>query len=112
MGTRSLFLGLTRQCISEKFAFRLLSSRTLRSEVLEESPNSPENDDLKSRIFKLRLPKRSVTNVLQRWLGEGNQVHISELRNISKELRRAQRYKHALEVLLGCLEIEGKLSKI
>ncbi|XP_034679762.1 pentatricopeptide repeat-containing protein At5g09450, mitochondrial isoform X2 [Vitis riparia] len=98
MGTRSLFLGLTRQCISEKFAFRLLSSRTLRSEVLEESPNSPENDDLKSRIFKLRLPKRSATNVLQRWVGEGNQVHISELRNISKELRRAQRYKHALEI--------------
>lgn len=87
-----------RRGISESFAFRLLSLRTLRSGVLEESENSPEKEDLKCRIFKLRLPKRSATNVLQRWLSEGNQIDISQLRNISRELRRAQRYKHALEV--------------
>ncbi|KAK1302812.1 Pentatricopeptide repeat-containing protein [Acorus calamus] len=54
-------------------------------------------DDMKSRVFRLRLPKRSATNALQRWVDEGREVSLPELRNISKELRRAQRYKHALE---------------
>lgn len=76
------------------------SHGALRSECFDESVNSEETNDLKSRIFRLRLPKRSATNVLQRWTSEGNQVTITELRTISKELRRIQRYKHALEVLL------------
>ncbi|KAG7550059.1 Pentatricopeptide repeat [Arabidopsis thaliana x Arabidopsis arenosa] len=57
-----------------------------------------EKDDLKSRIFRLRLPKRSATTVLEKWVGEGNQITINQLREISKELRRTRRYKHALEV--------------
>ncbi|KAL0728387.1 hypothetical protein Bca4012_024480 [Brassica carinata] len=57
-----------------------------------------ETDDLKSRIFRLRLPKRSATTVLEKWVGEGNQITVSELREISRELRRTRRYKHALEV--------------
>ncbi|GFP86792.1 pentatricopeptide repeat-containing protein at5g09450 mitochondrial, partial [Phtheirospermum japonicum] len=57
-----------------------------------------EKDDLKSRIFRLRLPKRSVTNVLQKWVSEGQKITISDLRSISKDLRKSQRYKHALEV--------------
>lgn len=57
-----------------------------------------ENDDLKSRIFRLRLPKRSVMNVLHRWVSEGRQITMPDLRDISKELRKSQRYKHALEV--------------
>jgi hypothetical protein len=80
------------------FLSRFLSSETQTSEFLEESLNSQENDDLRSRIFRLRLPKRSATNILDRWVGEGNQITISELRQISKELRKFQRYKHALEV--------------
>lgn len=63
--------------------------------------NSKENeDDLKGRIFRLRLPKRSVTNVIDKWVREGNAVSASELRHISKELRKSQRFKHALEVRL------------
>ncbi|KAJ8571132.1 hypothetical protein K7X08_038104 [Anisodus acutangulus] len=31
-----------------------------------------KGDDLKSRIFSLRLPKRSATDVLQRWVSEGH----------------------------------------
>nr|XP_027088132.1 pentatricopeptide repeat-containing protein At5g09450, mitochondrial-like [Coffea arabica] len=66
------------------------------------------NDDLKRRIMRLRLPKRSATNVLHRWVSEGNSITISDLRQISKDLRKSQRYKHALEVpsppfLLLCL---------
>lgn len=60
---------------------------------------SKENeDDLKGRIFRLRLPKRSVTNVIDKWVREGNTVSSSELRHISKELRKSQRFKHALEI--------------
>lgn len=68
------------------------------SELVDDDSNPEESDDLRSRIFRLRLPKRSVTNVLEKWIGEGNRVPASELRQISKELRRHQRYKHALEV--------------
>ncbi|KAJ4911804.1 Pentatricopeptide repeat-containing protein [Raphanus sativus] len=57
-----------------------------------------EKDDLRSRIFRLRLPKRSATTVLEKWVGEGNQITVNELRDISRELRRTRRYKHALEV--------------
>lgn len=75
------------------------SHGALRSESFDESVNYEEFNDLKSRIFQLRLPKRSAIRVLERWTSEGNQVTIAELRNISKELRKIQRYKHALEVL-------------
>lgn len=74
---------------------RLFSSGALSTECVQDSQ---ENDDLKSRIFRVRLPKRSVTNVLQNWVSEGNQITLSELRHISKDLRKSQRYKHALEV--------------
>lgn len=77
---------------------RVLSSSALDGHFLEEAPNSRENDDLKSRIFTLRLPKRSAINVIQKWISEGNQTTGSELRQILKELKKSQRYKHALEV--------------
>lgn len=56
------------------------------------------NDDLKTRIMRLRHPKRSATNVLHRWVSEGNMITISDLRQISKDLLKSQRYKHALEI--------------
>ncbi|KAB5516035.1 hypothetical protein DKX38_026683 [Salix brachista] len=93
MASGSLLLSLSRF---------LSSGGALRSasEFLEEEElNSKENeDDLKGRIFRLRLPKRSVTNVIDKWVREGNAVSASELRHISKELRKSQRFKHALEI--------------
>ncbi|XP_075672635.1 pentatricopeptide repeat-containing protein At5g09450, mitochondrial-like isoform X1 [Castanea sativa] len=78
---------------------RLLCSITLKGDSLTSSRvNDDDDDDLRSRIFRLRLAKRSVTNVIQRWLGEGNQISISDLRHISKDLRKSHRYKHALEI--------------
>ena len=72
----------------------------MNSDLLEEeTPSSVvDGDDLRSRIFRLRLPKRSATNILQKWVLEGNTIVVSELRDISKELRRSERFKHALEV--------------
>ncbi|URE49161.1 PPR repeat [Musa troglodytarum] len=64
---------------------------------VEEEPADPE-DDLRSRVFRLRLPKRSATAALDRWVGEGRAVSSSELRQMAKDLRRSQRYKHALEI--------------
>uniref|UniRef100_A0A6N2LI18 Pentacotripeptide-repeat region of PRORP domain-containing protein n=1 Tax=Salix viminalis TaxID=40686 RepID=A0A6N2LI18_SALVM len=108
MASGSLLLSLSRSklgslCALEKWKpVRFLSSGgALRSasEFLEEEElNSKENeDDLKGRIFRLRLPKRSVTNVIDKWAREGNAVSAYELRHISKELRKSQRFKHALE---------------
>ncbi|ESR34081.1 hypothetical protein CICLE_v10006919mg [Citrus x clementina] len=89
MAARSFFLGLRR----------FLSSGSSQNECLdEETSNSDGKDDLKSRIFRISLPKRSATNVIQRWVSEGNQATVSELRHILKELRKSQRYKHALEI--------------
>ncbi|KAA8545641.1 hypothetical protein F0562_020908 [Nyssa sinensis] len=104
MAVRSIFLTLSRNCRSQRTLIRPLSSSTSTGELpLEKSQNlayeeSDGNDDLKSRIFRLRLPKRSAVNVLQKWVYEGNQITISDLRHISKELRKSQRYKHALEI--------------
>uniref|UniRef100_A0A2P2P274 Pentatricopeptide repeat-containing protein n=1 Tax=Rhizophora mucronata TaxID=61149 RepID=A0A2P2P274_RHIMU len=106
MASRSLFLTLRREIRLihglEKGAFgRFLSSGALQSEAVpEEELGSKENDgdDLKSRIFRLRLPKRSAINVIRRWVSDGNAVTAAELRRISKDLRKSQRYKHALEI--------------
>ncbi|CAB4289682.1 unnamed protein product [Prunus armeniaca] len=103
MASRSLFLTLRRKCSASSVVSntlrpnlsRLFSSGALSSECVQDSQ---ENEDLKSRIFRVRLPKRSVTNVLQNWVSEGNQITLSELRHISKDLRKSQRYKHALEI--------------
>ncbi|KAK8568330.1 hypothetical protein V6N13_106253 [Hibiscus sabdariffa] len=97
MASRSLFLGFRRRsnqwCVS-----RLLSSGSVSTEYADDYPNDSETDDLKSRIFRLRLPKRSATTVIEKWVGEGNRVSISDLRQISKDLRKFQRFKHALEI--------------
>ncbi|KAI9095750.1 hypothetical protein K1719_026310 [Acacia pycnantha] len=78
---------------------RFLSSRALGTNSVEDTSNSSDvDDDLRSRLFRLRLPKRSAANVLQKWVSEGNCISMSELRAISRELRKSQRYKHALEV--------------
>ncbi|KAK4742347.1 hypothetical protein SAY87_000348 [Trapa incisa] len=103
MISRALSLGLRRRTTLFRedagWSFsRFLSSGGLGSEQLEDAPDAEERDDLRSRVFRLRLPKRSVTNVLEKWAAEGNRIPASELRQISKELSRHQRFKHALEV--------------
>lgn len=98
MAHRSLFLSLRRNsglaCVLNRTRF--VSSGAVSSDLVEESVEG--DDDLRSRIFRLRLPKRSATNVLQKWVLQGNPITLSQLRDISKELRRSQRYKHALEI--------------
>ncbi|XP_061365459.1 pentatricopeptide repeat-containing protein At5g09450, mitochondrial isoform X2 [Gastrolobium bilobum] len=112
MAYRSLFLSLRRNncryqspCLLNRARF--VSSGAVSSDFVEETPSSVESDDLRSRILRLRLPKRSATNILQKWALEGNPITVSELRDISKELRRSQRYKHALEISEWMVTHEG-----
>lgn len=77
---------------------RPLSSGSVSTEYTDDYIKNSETDDLRSRIFQLRLPKRSATTVIEKWVGEGNRVSISDLRQISKDLRKSQRFKHALEI--------------
>ncbi|XP_042508027.1 pentatricopeptide repeat-containing protein At5g09450, mitochondrial isoform X1 [Macadamia integrifolia] len=107
MAIRSLFGNLRRKCrqnppfcqllLEEKRLWRSFSSNAFNSDLVEDSPSTPP-DDLKSRIFRLRFPKRSATAAMRKWVGEGNKVTLSELRQISKELKKSLRYKHALEI--------------
>ncbi|KAL3814388.1 hypothetical protein ACJIZ3_015656 [Penstemon smallii] len=104
MAARSLFLALTRNA-NKRVPFRSISSTSeaVHPEAIintshESEDEEEEKDDLKSRIFRLRLPKRSVTNVLQKWVDEGRKITASDLRSISIDLRRSHRYKHALEI--------------
>ncbi|WVZ85867.1 hypothetical protein U9M48_032727 [Paspalum notatum var. saurae] len=57
-----------------------------------------DRDDLRGRIFRLRLAKRSATAALEKWSGEGRAAPAAELRRIARDLSRVRRYKHALEV--------------
>ncbi|XP_042402951.1 pentatricopeptide repeat-containing protein At5g27460-like isoform X1 [Zingiber officinale] len=125
MAAASLFADLLRQArprnpsvtilrafpLSLRQPSRPLSSGLANSQGLavEEEPAALV-DDLRSRIFRLRLPKRSAMDALDRWVGEGRTVTASELREITKDLRKSKRFKHALEILTwmesnGCFQL-------
>ncbi|CAL5031753.1 unnamed protein product [Urochloa decumbens] len=57
-----------------------------------------DGDDLRGRIFRLGLAKRSATAALEKWSAEGRDAPAEELRRIARDLSRVRRYKHALEV--------------
>ncbi|KAF9608217.1 hypothetical protein IFM89_008172, partial [Coptis chinensis] len=78
-----------------RFLSNTFSSIPLESDDdLEKS----KQDDLKTKIFKLRFSKRSVMTLLEKWVADGNNVTLFELRNIARDLNKSQRYKHALEI--------------
>ncbi|KAI3513730.1 hypothetical protein L1887_21069 [Cichorium endivia] len=80
---------------------RGISSNNLSASAFHDLPSSKENYDigLKSKLLLLMYPRRSATSVLQNWVSEGRKVSIYDLRDISKQLVKRGRYKHALEVI-------------
>ncbi|XP_051147472.1 pentatricopeptide repeat-containing protein At5g09450, mitochondrial [Andrographis paniculata] len=108
MAVRSVFLTLARNVRRDSnIPFRGISSsvEAMKSESSAIANDGDvdglvreENDDLRSKILRLRLPKRSATNVLQNWVDDGNRIAISELRSICNELRKSNSFKHALEI--------------
>ncbi|XP_047983832.1 pentatricopeptide repeat-containing protein At5g09450, mitochondrial [Salvia hispanica] len=102
---RFLFHTLTRNGVRGSRTLSRSISSSIEAVKEESVAAAPEEavveyveDDLKSRIFRLRLPKRSVTNVLEKWVAEGRAIPLSDLRSISRDLRRSRRFKHALEI--------------
>ncbi|XP_057469589.1 pentatricopeptide repeat-containing protein At5g27460 [Actinidia eriantha] len=93
--------------------WRPISSRASPIDVAgESSPPSNKgyrNDELKRRIFRLGLTRRSATAVLENWVGEGHRVSISELRHIATHLVKFRRYKHALEIFTWMEDCNGYL---
>lgn len=108
MAARSLFLALTRNASRVKNAsFRGISSNieAVEAETVAVTTDGDadglfrdEKDDLRSRILRLRLPKRSAIKVLQNWVDLGNPITLSELRSICSDLRKSNCFKHALEI--------------
>ncbi|KAI3992898.1 hypothetical protein MKX01_034248 [Papaver californicum] len=80
------------------FSKASFSSSSLNNHIEEESENQENDDNLKTRLFKLRFPKRSATTAIQKWINEGNQVTLPELRQLAKDLNKSHRFKHALEI--------------
>ncbi|KAJ1700132.1 hypothetical protein LUZ63_008644 [Rhynchospora breviuscula] len=60
--------------------------------------NFDPSDDLRSRLLRLRFPKRSATAALERWVAEGREAPAGALREAVGDLSRCGQYKHALEV--------------
>ncbi|KAH7837502.1 hypothetical protein Vadar_014592 [Vaccinium darrowii] len=72
------------------------------------------DDDLKSTIFRLRLPKRSTTTVLQKWAFEGHEITVSDLRLISRQLQnsRASSTPSSMKLLVLASDTEGEKKSI
>ncbi|KAG6532621.1 hypothetical protein ZIOFF_006470 [Zingiber officinale] len=115
MAIASLFADLLRQArprnpsitilrafpLSLRQPSRPLSSGLSNSQGLAvEEESAALVDDLRSQIFRLRFPKRSSIDALDRWVREGRTVTTSEHREITKDLRKLKRFKHTLELSL------------
>ncbi|KAL4559002.1 hypothetical protein LXL04_031132 [Taraxacum kok-saghyz] len=85
----------------ESSLVRGISSNGLSASTFRDLPPSKENNDidLKSKLLFFTYPRRSATSVLQKWVSEGRKVSIYDLRDISRQLVRRGRYKHALQVM-------------
>ncbi|PIA30787.1 hypothetical protein AQUCO_05400115v1 [Aquilegia coerulea] len=55
-------------------------------------------DTLGRRLLSLIYPKRSAVVIIRKWTEEGKTVQKYELNRVVRELRKAKRYKHALEI--------------
>nr|XP_043636807.1 pentatricopeptide repeat-containing protein At5g27460 [Erigeron canadensis]XP_043636808.1 pentatricopeptide repeat-containing protein At5g27460 [Erigeron canadensis] len=110
MAIRSLFTQLQQQTFrgigysgaAKGFYFlRGISSNTLCASTFHDLShyNDSYDTDLKSKLLFLAYPKKSATKVLQNWVGDGRKVSIYDLRDVSQQLVKRRRYKHALEVM-------------
>lgn len=68
------------------------------------TPSSPDSSDsvpkdlLFTRLVRVRKPKVSIPQVLQKWVDEGREVDLDNVRIIIKYFRSHKRYGHALPV--------------
>ncbi|CDP14775.1 unnamed protein product [Coffea canephora] len=62
------------------------------------SSDSVPKDSLFTRLVRVRKPKDSVPQVLQKWVDEGREVDLDNVRIIIKYFRSYKRYSYALPV--------------
>ncbi|XP_024926450.2 pentatricopeptide repeat-containing protein At5g27460 isoform X1 [Ziziphus jujuba] len=62
-------------------------------------PSVKTKDDLKTKILRLKYPRRNATTVIQNWVDQGYKVSFPELRRIARQLFEIKRHNHALEIL-------------
>jgi hypothetical protein len=87
-----------RSALAGRGAFSSEAATTPAPAVAAAATGEEYGDDLRSRIFRLGLAKRSATAALERWSGEGRAAPAEELHRVARDLSRVRRYKHALEV--------------
>ncbi|KAF3445976.1 hypothetical protein FNV43_RR11153 [Rhamnella rubrinervis] len=98
MATRLLFGGFRR------VKHQLEATCRLRRPMCSHRPSIVERsvktkDDLKTKILRLKYPKRSATTVLQNWVDQGYKLSFPQLRRIASQLFELKRYNHAMEIL-------------
>ncbi|KAJ9565997.1 LOW QUALITY PROTEIN: hypothetical protein OSB04_001963, partial [Centaurea solstitialis] len=78
----------------------LIGNRSFATAMITdtESNDSSKKETLYSRISPLGNPKLAMTTELDDWIGKGNKVRHSELKQIIHGLRKRRRFRHALEV--------------
>eukprot|EP01018_Ginkgo_biloba_P007817 Gb_14212 [translate_table: standard] len=90
--------------IRKTAVFRALSSQAFVNEkpIVEEVSKEPLSEplpyNLYRRISRLGDPKHSAVTALEQWIREGRRPKKWQLKRIVKELRKYNRYKHALEI--------------
>ncbi|WCJ30736.1 Pentatricopeptide repeat (PPR) superfamily protein [Euphorbia peplus] len=60
--------------------------------------SSAPSGPLTRKILNAKDSLRSMLQILDRWNGEGSQIKLSELHNLTKKLRQRRRFNHALQV--------------
>ena len=104
-GRRMLLARRFRLALAAAARARPLSSSSsahvefVASENENKEPSSSKGGDtLGRRLLSLVYPKRSAVIVLRKWAEQGKTIQKYQLNRVVRELRKFNRYKHALEV--------------
>lgn len=96
--------GLTRLLFCPMAAARrrlYSAAAVLPAEAAAATADKKNTKPLYRRLSALGVaPPGSVTRTVNKWLREGRSVTVGQLMKYVKELRKYQRYGHALEVIL------------
>jgi hypothetical protein len=81
-----------RSALAGRGAFSSEAATTPAPAVAAAATGEEYGDDLRSRIFRLGLTKRSATAALERWSGEGRAAPTKELHRVARDLSRVRRF--------------------
>ncbi|KAL5558560.1 hypothetical protein UlMin_034771 [Ulmus minor] len=102
MALRSAFSDLRVQLHLEttcRMRRLLCSSLRASTSTAGEELVSKTINNLKYKILRLKYPNDCATTVLQNWADQGYNLPSSELRRVSVQLLKSERYIHALQIV-------------